>query len=908
MNWEMYAYNSGDFFRMIFNGIAMIFGADDYLSAIMTVVMLGFIGTLIRAAFDRDLFNSFRWFIAMITFYALVMLPKTTIIITDRIDPGKSAVVQNVPIGVAATASFFSSVGDYLTRTFETVFAMPNQITYTESGLLFAHKLLDATRKMTIQDGRVKENFDQFFSSCVVIDGIGHYRFTWSDVTRSNNLINFFSANVAENVAFYRHQNQDGTQSILNCRSGFTNRLAPELTGQSLQITEAGTTSLISETGSSALAVDKYNDTLQDNLGYLIGVADDPATVVVQNAIINAMGSAAIRFSQEIGADEFNQYIIAGAELHRLTTYQALGNIASEKLPLLKIIFEGFLYAIFPVIALIAMISPKGVSMAYVQALVWINLWPVIYAVLHFIMSYYSQRPMMEMATIWGNGMTAASNIKLAEYSADIVATTGYLTTAIPLLCWMLVSKSGAIAASFAGRVMQGYDSSVEQQANQVAQGEGQRLGQTWQMTETGRISQSSLMDSGTTQTTSGDNTRFLQQDNSRFLVNPQSLSSSVQQSSQNLSSAVQSEARSAAQLADASSAVSSQSQQLMNQLQASNASNESFATARSEMEQETRTLTAQKLDEWAKSQGVKLDSQANAAVQAKMGIGISAAVGVSAGVTSDEAFKQAERFMQSEQFSDVTTQMAQTTYQLGNTYGTSETDTANRQLNAALNNQQTAIKSYDAAVSNRIAAENSLAAATELKQVLSVDGQQALMNAAQAAGWRPDQLDQVVITAAASPGSAESAQALNELRGLLRGSQFQEQELDPQFSEKMSKINNTGDEAVQRLQGQGQEDVMRTGSAQTSELNSSANYRGRGEIEDTHESTVGVSRSQFSIGPQPNNDSEVINTLRQEFNIESEQVQNEVSGRVEEGLIGNTLIGVGKVVDEGVEMVKDLR
>ena len=192
MNWEVIAYGSGDFLRMIFTAIASIFGNEDYKAAMQTAGMLGFVAVLFKAAFDRNVMANFRWFIGVITFIMMVLVPKNTVIINDRVNPANSAVINNVPIGLAATASFFSFTSDWLARSFETIFSMPNDVKYTSNGLLFAHKLYETSRRLRFPNDRINNNFSEFFSSCVVVDGVGHNRFTWGEVLRSSNLINFF--------------------------------------------------------------------------------------------------------------------------------------------------------------------------------------------------------------------------------------------------------------------------------------------------------------------------------------------------------------------------------------------------------------------------------------------------------------------------------------------------------------------------------------------------------------------------------------------------------------------------------------------------------------------------------------------------------------------------------------------
>lgn len=755
MNWEVIAYGSGDMLRMIFTAIASIFGNSDYKAAMQTAGMLGFVTVLFKAAFDRNVMANFRWFIGTIVLIMVVLVPKTTVIVNDRITPANSAVVNNVPIGLAATAGFFSFVGDWLARSFETVFSMPNEVKYTTTGLLFPHKLYEATRKMGFPDDRTNNNFKEFFASCVVVDGIGHRRFTWREVMEAPNLMNFFDTRVAVNAASFKYTAGSGTESILPCRSGFTNTLKPDMLALYTDVIKYGVEGdLISRFDSANAASTRMQADMQNAINFMTGVSLTPQQFVTQQAIINAMATGTHKLSQQTDATEFNQYIVSGAELHRLTTYQALGDIASEKLPLLRTIFEAIIYAIFPIIVLMAIVIPAKVPMAYITALVWINLWAPMYAILHFIMSYYSQSTMTEIAALYGNGFSVLANAEMAKFNSDVVATTGYLATALPMLAWMLVSKSGAMAASFAGRVMQGYDQSVEKGANEAVDGQGQRMGTKWEQTGSGGIQNSNLMDSGSRQTSTVDGNTLLSQTTSSLMVNPQITEQAVQSKQQALDNAVSLQQTERAQLAESNSTVLSNAGSVLQQLNQQQGANNNFKQAETAQQQQNFTALKGAVDEWAKTNGVEMSDQAKAAMYGAIEGKITAEVGTplkgifgsgastsittraggniegSTSETERDAYNMAEKFMNSEQFSSVTASIGAGVREMAAQFGVSENNSTVDQLNTSLSQQQTAQREYSEAVNQVQTARETLNATEELRAALSVDGGQTLVNA----------------------------------------------------------------------------------------------------------------------------------------------------------------------------------
>ncbi|MGZ7227035.1 conjugal transfer protein TraG N-terminal domain-containing protein, partial [Streptococcus pyogenes] len=75
---------------------------------------------------QKDPFDFFKWFLTVAIIHAVLLVPKVDVVVIDRTSTSPPTVRANIPVGFAFFASVTSSVGDWLTRTFETVFAMPN--------------------------------------------------------------------------------------------------------------------------------------------------------------------------------------------------------------------------------------------------------------------------------------------------------------------------------------------------------------------------------------------------------------------------------------------------------------------------------------------------------------------------------------------------------------------------------------------------------------------------------------------------------------------------------------------------------------------------------------------------------------------------------------------------------------
>ncbi len=774
MNWNIYSYGSGDFLRLVFNGIASIFGNADYAQAMSISALIGFLGVMLLCAFDKAALNNFKWLVGIIFLYQIAVVPKQTVIITDRVIPANSAVVQNVPLGLAMTAGFFSSISDYLTRTFETVFSLPNGFRYSTSGMLFGHRLLDASREANIPQERTYLNFSDFFSTCIVVDGIGHNRFTWEDVMKSGDLVTFFSNKPAINAASFLYRNSSGSASILPCRSGFTNYLKPDLQNLSASVIARMATSFVGQTGSSANASSKISSEMQTVLNYLTGVNKTANTNAIQFALTNAITGGLTTISKQVNdSNTLLGLVLARSEVERQTTYKAMGVVAGEKLPLLRGLFEAFIYAIFPIVILMALVVPTKVPIAYVKTLAWINLWPPLYALINFAVQYHSKGALTDIATLSG-GFSAIANTKMQLYVSDIADTAGYMASSIPIIAWMFVSGSGALASSLADRVMKGYDTSVQKGAEEVTKGEGQFAGVKWQQTADGHMQTSYMNDLGTQTTRAGGGQEFISQAQSSSPVAIQAMKNVAAVKQEELSRAIQNEEKTAAQVGQTNTALLSDSASLMNKVANSDTATEADKSAVSEAKQVQQQNIMAAAEKYQKDHNVKFTTGTQLALsaeaKAKAGLDVfgngatlegSAKLSHDMGKIESDDYKMAQDFMKSQQFAEAMTKNASIAHEVAKQHGISSEDAGMNGLSSDLQNQTSAMQSHSKAVGDVTSAKEAYSQAETISSSLNINNTDALIQGLNKTGMDIASIDHLFRDA--GNGNQTAVQALSE-------------------------------------------------------------------------------------------------------------------------------------------------
>ena len=168
---EVYTVGGGEYLVNVFNAVAAWTGAGGYKSLIQVALVMGMALGVIVLAFNQDWRAWVNWFLGATLIYMCLMVPRMDVHVTDRVNPSLApATVANVPLGLALMASFTSQAGDYLTRSAELVFGLPDDLNYSKNGMIYGARLLEATRSLRISDPEFAANLDEHFKQCVFYD------------------------------------------------------------------------------------------------------------------------------------------------------------------------------------------------------------------------------------------------------------------------------------------------------------------------------------------------------------------------------------------------------------------------------------------------------------------------------------------------------------------------------------------------------------------------------------------------------------------------------------------------------------------------------------------------------------------------------------------------------------------
>lgn len=471
MNWQLYTLGGGQYLNLIFNGVVAIMGNGDYMYLLKIGILLGMLTVMLRSAYKGALID-LQWLLFAAMGFYIAFLPTATVIIDDELDPSQSSVVNNVPLGLAASAGFSNAVGHWLAQTSEAVFSLPSDMDYTTHGMLFGNKLVDATMRFEITDPRAAGNFAAFWQQCVFYDLLlGKY--TLTDLETAPDLWAFIQTNTSVARAF-SYQPAAGTSTIEICHTSANGDLNHDLQSEIPNVENLYGAQLVSAASRSA-AIAEFGTAMPIAVQYFSTLSDSESQIISQAILSNSMQRGISAWASQANAPTAAQdYALARAEAERRTTYEVMGQLAQKYLPIIQNILQAGIYAVFP-LAFILMLMPGGhrAVLAYAKVLAWITLWPFLFAVIHLAMTVFSAIAANPAITL-ANGtkvLSMANYTAFGQVMSDYSLFASYLTVSIPIIAWILVSGSGQMLASAAQGILSSYEKTAGSAAGEATTG-----------------------------------------------------------------------------------------------------------------------------------------------------------------------------------------------------------------------------------------------------------------------------------------------------------------------------------------------------------------------------------------------------------------------------------------------------
>lgn len=479
MSLEIISIGGIDILAQMFNAIAAITSNTSFFHLMGAAEIIGVATCVLRYVQRHDLKDLGKWLIFFVFINGILLTPKEDLLFTDKIYTTKVKKVDNVPVGIAAPFYIFSLGGNALAEMYDKFLAQPNDVRYTNTGMLFGQRLLDSSFNMIPKDARFQANMANFVESCVVPDVEINNKYTYRDIFESKDIARFFfnpSFSPSEaRTMFYTGANN--SREYITCKAG-TPKLKADLDNMIAKAKQVRKSSLAS--------VSKSNDGSYKVLGYSPNMYDIPEdmTSQVHLYLMGSSKSATDIYKQNILVNKLRrdfQFVPAAFDgtsdmvgnaaeqaqmkwrLANLASYQ----VASETLPALYTVFSALLVGIFPIIILAMFVTELTGSIikSYMGFLFSLMLYPVLFAIFNSIVNVLTHQ------TLAGEDFTISNADTIRSNLADIGATAGYLMMSIPFISFGLIKGLGQAVSSAGSYLGSALSSATSAESSQVSTG-----------------------------------------------------------------------------------------------------------------------------------------------------------------------------------------------------------------------------------------------------------------------------------------------------------------------------------------------------------------------------------------------------------------------------------------------------
>ncbi|GEM_PF-1328124 len=422
-------YGNGDLYYQYFKAICLSLGGGTYPALIKLSILLAGTSVLFSYVMKRDLSEIIKWLASVYVVIYILFLPQVTVEIIDRVsgDPPKAYTVDHVPLGLAVFASVSTSLSDVLTQLTEMNFTMPDDLRYQKNGMIFASEMVRAASQFQITDARFDGNIQGFIHQCVFYD-ILLKKYSMNDLLEEKNIWALVTKRASPARGFI-YTDASQLSQFTTCSDSVT-QLTQDWVNAVEDAKQRYGSRLFSGATDPKEQLKKYLDI---SFGYLTSVSGQADKIMKQTLLANAIERGVLRMGATLNATAALQSyaFVRGQEQKRLTN-TTVGEMAAYWLPLIKNNLELILYGSFIFVVLLS-VFPFGAATlkSYLYTLVWVQLWPPLYAVLNLTVSYYAQR---ESLAATGKIISLQTLPGLLQVNTDIAGLAGYLSMSVPAL------------------------------------------------------------------------------------------------------------------------------------------------------------------------------------------------------------------------------------------------------------------------------------------------------------------------------------------------------------------------------------------------------------------------------------------------------------------------------------------
>ena len=456
---EVYAIAGGDWLRGNLNAIAAFMGTGTWSTIEKMCIAISVLIVAGNWVKKHNVMDLIGWVFSL-TLVSMLVVIRTPVQIIDYSNVAQVYEVDNVPIGLAIPASLTTRVGNALIQSYEMVFALPDSVTYSKTGMLFGSNLVAKSTDFLSQNPQITTLFSDYVQNCVMGDIFLNHKYSFEELLNSPDPYTLIFANPSPLRGVFDKNNQ--FQTCEEASRDLKSALA-------LDTQTGGKTwnyyvrQLFGGKPNPDLL---FSQMIGDSYNYFYSSGQSAGQIIRQNVTMNALRSGIQSYAARSGdtASLVNMANTSSLEKQRLAQ-ATMGHQALRTLPLMQTVIMGIMIGMFPIMVMAAMFNMMTLQVlkGYVFALIWLQTWPLLFAILNSAMAYYAKQNGVPVV------LSELSQVQLKN--SDIATTAGYIAVMIPPLSWGIVKSMGAAFSSAYSHFSSSGLSATSQAASGVVDG-----------------------------------------------------------------------------------------------------------------------------------------------------------------------------------------------------------------------------------------------------------------------------------------------------------------------------------------------------------------------------------------------------------------------------------------------------
>ncbi|HID3974777.1 TPA: conjugal transfer mating-pair stabilization protein TraG [Enterobacter cloacae] len=432
----IYVIAGGDWLSQTLNAIVTFMSTDSWVIIRRIVTALSVLVVAVSWIRRHNVMDMLGW-IATIVLMSLLVSVRTPVQIIDNSDLTKVYQVDNVPVGLALPASLTTTIGHALVQGYEMVFSQPDSVTYSKTGMLFGASLVSRSTDFMSKNPEIATLFPDYVQNCVMGDIFLNGKYTLDDLMNNTDPYTIIFSNPSPLRGVFNKNNLFQTCEQAAKELKLALGLDTQTGGKSWSYYARW---IFGGRPNPDLLLSQM---LGESYDYFYSSGQSASQIIRQNVTMNALRDGIMGYAARNGdtSSLLNIATTSSMEKQRLA-HATVGQVALRSLPMSQTLIVGLTIGIFPLMVLGGMFNAVTLNVlkGYVMAIMWVQSWPLLYAILNSCMTFYAK----------ANGsavvLSELSQVQL-KYS-DLATTAGYLSMLIPPLAWGMLKGLGSSFSS----------------------------------------------------------------------------------------------------------------------------------------------------------------------------------------------------------------------------------------------------------------------------------------------------------------------------------------------------------------------------------------------------------------------------------------------------------------------------